>query len=60
MSEELEEACEDLISYFELDTSTEWPMIRVYSEGEFVSGVVSDELYEILIRIKSTVRDTED
>ena len=47
MSEELREAIQELLNYFEM-SSPEWPMVSVYTEGEYVTGVIDDELYSIL------------
>jgi hypothetical protein len=55
MSEELSEAITELLNYFEMDGEN-WPMVSVYSGGEYTSGVIDDELYGILTNI-SELRD---
>ena len=59
VSEELAETLEELFQYFELD-SEEWPMLPVYSGGEFVHGVIDDELYRILTELKELKVELED
>lgn len=49
--EELLELVGELLDYFEMEEE-EWPMISVWTGGEFVSGVVADELYEVLTNLK--------
>jgi len=47
----LSEVTDELLEYFEM-YSNDWPMLSVYHNGTFVSGVVSDELYSILIEMR--------
>ena len=52
--EELIDKIEELSAYYELD-SLEWPIDAVYSGGVFHRGVISDEVYSILISILELV-----
>lgn len=56
MSEELEETLEELFRYFQLGEE-EWPMIPVYSRGQFYHGIIEDELYEVLTRLVELVNE---
>lgn len=59
VSEELAELLEELFSYFELDEQ-EWPMLGVYSGGEFVHGIIDDELYRILTELRELKGELEE
>jgi len=50
MDSELEETLKELFSYFQL-AEVEWPMACVYTQGEYISGVIDDDLYNILTRL---------
>lgn len=56
MNDELLGLLDELLEYFELD-SEEWPMVSVYSGGEYISGVIDDDLYRILVNIKEVKDD---
>lgn len=50
VSEELKQVIEELLDYFQMD-EPDWPLISIYSKGEFISGVIDDELYSILTQL---------
>lgn len=59
--EELSETLDELYEYFELKLG-EWPMISVATEDGYISGVIDDHLYQILIRlyeIHEKIKDKE-
>lgn len=49
--EEVWDITHELSDYFQLETG-DWPMISLYSSGEYVSGIIDDELKDILDRLR--------
>lgn len=46
-----DELVDELLDYFEMSEDN-YPTVSVWSGGQFVTGVVSDELYGILFALK--------
>ena len=53
MSNDILENLTELFEYFEMgeDWDNEWPSVSVWSRGELTHGVVSDDLYAVLINL---------
>lgn len=47
---ELEETLQELFDYFHIGQEG-WPVATVYHGGEFITGIIDDELYEILTKL---------
>ena len=57
MSTELEESIKNLLDYFELEDG-EWPMVTIFEGGIAHRGIISDDLYQLLIDLYQ-LYDTE-
>lgn len=55
------ELVDELLDYFNMnDLSEEYPYISVYHSGRFIEGIISDELYGILIALKEAKEDADE
>jgi len=62
-ADELKEVLEEILRYFDLfedEDMEEWPMVSIYSGGRYYRGVVEDELYDVLIKLKEIHDNLED
>jgi len=57
--DELFSLSEDLFDYFELEGG-EWPMMSIYSGGDFYRGVIDDELYNLLTQLYTIIEELKD
>lgn len=58
MQDELLELVTELLEYFDISDTENYPTVAVWSGGQFTEGVVSDELYGILLAMKE-LRDSQ-
>lgn len=49
--EDLLESVDELLEYYDLE-SEEWPMDCVHDQGIFRQGIITDELYQLLLNLK--------
>lgn len=52
----LKELIEELLEMFDMD-SEEWPVLTSYYQGEYHDVPISDELYELLTKMKEEIEN---